>query len=74
MLVILSMGCLRFLLSEIALKKIDSSSEFHFRYLGKVQVKEKQKPLKIYECFDGEPADIFDLKLATLATFNIGIE
>ena len=31
------------LLSEVSLKKIDNREEFHFRYLGKVQVKGKQK-------------------------------
>ena len=62
------------LLSEVALKKIANTDEFHFRYLGKVQVKGKQKPLKIYECFDGEPSDNFNLKLDTLDTFNTGIQ
>ncbi len=62
------------LLSEVTLKKIATPDEFHFRYLGKVQVKGKQKPLKIYECFDGETSDIFELKLATLPTFNAGIQ
>ncbi|MEZ4933040.1 MAG: adenylate/guanylate cyclase domain-containing protein, partial [Saprospiraceae bacterium] len=62
------------LLSEVTLKKIDRRDEFHFRYLGKVQVKGKQKPLKIYECFDGDLPEIVGLKLTTLAEFNTGIK
>lgn len=62
------------LLSEVSLKKVANPDEFHFRYLGEVQVKGKQKPLKIHECFDGEPSEVFDLKLVTIDTFNAGIE
>lgn len=62
------------LLSEVSLKKLDHPEEFHFRYLGQVQVKGKQKLLKIHECFDGDSANIFELKLATLAEFNAGIQ
>ena len=62
------------LLSEVSLKKIKNPDEFHFRYLGQVQVKGKQKPLKIYECFDADLPEIAALKLATLEMFNAGIQ
>ena len=62
------------LLSEVSLKKIDNREEFHFRYLGKVQVKGKQKPLKIYECFDGDLPEIVELKMATLNNFDAGVK
>ena len=61
------------LLSEVSLKKLENAASFHFRYLGEVQVKGKLKPLKIYECFDGDASDLFDLKLATLVQFESGI-
>ncbi len=61
------------LLSEVSIKKLDNPSEFHFRYLGPVQVKGKQEPIKIYECFDGDLPASVDLKLATLANFNKGV-
>lgn len=62
------------LLSEVSLKKIKNLDEFHFRYLGEVQVKGKQKPLKIYECFDADLPEIVKLKLTTLQLFNTGIQ
>ena len=62
------------LLSEVSLKKIKNPAEFHFRYLGQVQVKGKQRPLKIYECFDADLPEIIALKLATLELFNAGIQ
>ena len=62
------------LLSEASLKKLSNPSEFHLRYLGEVQVKGKLKPLKIYECFDGDTADMIALKLATLTQFEKGIQ
>ena len=62
------------LLSEVSLKKLDNPEEFHIRYLGQVQVKGKQNLLKIYECFDGDVTEMFELKLATLAKFNTGIK
>lgn len=62
------------LLSEVSLKKIKNPNEFHFRYLGEVQVKGKQKPLKIHECFDADLPEVIALKVATLETFNAGIQ
>ncbi len=62
------------LLSEACLKKMDDQTTFKLRYLGQVQVKGKQEALKIYECFDGDLPEMIDLKLATLADFEKGVE
>ncbi|MDX1906007.1 MAG: ATP-binding protein [Bacteroidia bacterium] len=60
----------KILLSEQTLAGIQHPDWFHFRFLGKVQVKGKQEPLKIYECLDGlSPVD-FDLALQTRSTFQ----
>jgi hypothetical protein len=61
------------LLSEESLGRIENKHEFHFRYLGKVQVKGKREPVAIYECFDAEGQDSFDKKKATLEKFEKGL-
>ena len=62
------------LLSEVSLNKLAHADAFHFRYLGQVQVKGRQQPLKIYECFDGDLPEIIELKLASLPIFDKGIQ
>lgn len=62
------------LLSEATLSLIENKVDFQFRYLGKVQVKGKQKPVKIYECFNGDPPDVIQEKIETLATFKQGLK
>ncbi len=62
------------ILSEESLNYINEPEQFGLRYLGKVQVKGKEKPLGIYECFDGEPAESITLKKKTLKNFNKGIQ
>ena len=60
------------LLSEDSLAEIAPSDAFHFRMLGKVQMKGKKVPVGIYECFDGDSPEIFEKKLATLEAFEEG--
>jgi len=62
------------LLSEDSIKELEDPAAFHFRYLGKVQVKGKNNSLKIYECYDGDGDAIVELKKATLTSFNEGME
>ena len=62
------------LLSGASLQNLSNTDEFHFRYLGPVQVKGKQQSIKIHECFDGDPPTLFDLKLATLPDFEAGVQ
>lgn len=62
------------ILSEATLSQIENKADFKFRYLGKVQVKGKQKPVKIYECFSGDHAELVKGKLETLAAFETGLK
>ena len=61
------------LLSEVSINGLDDASKFNFRYLGKVQVKGKNNSLKIYECFDGDGDEIIEKKIASLSSFNDGM-
>lgn len=63
----------RILLSEDILAGIDDRSAFHLRPLGKFLLKGKQEPVAIYECFDGDPPDVFERKQQTLQAFEEGV-
>lgn len=58
------------LLSGDCLEQLGIRDEFSFRYLGQVQVKGKQEPVAIYECFDGDPAEQIEKKSASSETFS----
>ncbi|MEM9647368.1 MAG: ATP-binding protein [Bacteroidota bacterium] len=62
------------IISEGCLKSMKDSSGFNFRYLGKVQVKGKQKAMGIYECIDGDPVDSISFKLESLKDYEMGIQ
>ena len=62
------------LLTEDCKNKLISPGEFDFRYLGLVQVKGKQMPIKLFECFNGDSKDLYDHKIKTLQTFNEGMK
>ena len=61
------------LLSDDSLAGISNPDAYNLRYLGKVQVKGKQQAIGIYECFDGDPQEMIEQKLATLEWFEQGI-
>ena len=62
------------LLSEDCLKKMKDRTAFHFRYLGKVQVKGKKEPFGLYECYDGELSAYSTLKTRTRKDFENGLQ
>lgn len=62
------------LLSDTTLKEIPDSDRFKLRYLGRVQVKGKQAPIGIYECFNGNTDDETIIKEKTLPLFNDGMK
>ena len=62
------------LLSEDSMEKIGKRDTFHFRYLGKVQVKGKKEPVGLYECYNGDAPDVAVLKTKTQADFEKGLE
>ena len=62
------------LLSEDSYLQIAPGEELFFRYLGKVQVMGKQKPLGIYECFSGDEPQDRQLKMETREQFEAAVE
>ncbi|MCA0933885.1 GAF domain-containing protein [Lutimonas saemankumensis] len=61
------------LMTEKCLKNLSNPKEFVFRYLGPVQVIGKQKPIKLYECINGDQNSLFEHKSKTLETFDEGM-
>jgi hypothetical protein len=46
----------------------------HFRKMGKVLVKGKKTPIRIYECFDGDEPELRELKIQTFDVFEDGVK
>jgi class 3 adenylate cyclase len=61
------------LLSGATLQGLHDPEAFHLRNLGRVQVKGKQEPLNLFECFSGALDKIVESKLQTLQPFHEGI-
>jgi two-component system sensor histidine kinase ChiS len=59
--------------SEQTLTRLKDSGNYHTRFLGQVQVKGKKESVSVFEIYDGEPAPMIDLKLATKADFEQGL-
>jgi class 3 adenylate cyclase len=62
------------IISEDALNNLEQSEKYKIRFLDIVLVKGKQKPISIYEIYDGETQLLQDLKLQTQTDFQQGIE
>ena len=62
------------LISESTLSNIVNQNQYHYRYLGSVQVKGRMNAVKVFECFDGERPETVDLKKKTLEDFNAGLQ
>ncbi len=62
------------LLSDATLDQIPAQDLFKLRYLGRVQVKGKQAPIGIHECFSGNDDEEIIVKEKTLGLFNEGMQ
>jgi class 3 adenylate cyclase len=60
--------------SHQTLSHFDKTDLFNTRPLGLVQVKGREKPIRIFECFDGDKEHLFKLKQETLTNFNSGVD
>ena len=61
------------IVTEEALSQAADRSRYRERLLGKAQVKGKLLPLTLYELFDGDPPDLFSIKLEYLDSFERGL-
>jgi hypothetical protein len=58
------------LMSEAAFQALTNPAKFHSRFIGKSKVKGKDKPVSIFEIFDGDEPACFDLKRETQSIFE----
>ena len=61
------------IISEDTLSRIDDPGMYNYRFLGKVQVKGKQKAVPVFEITDGDPEDVIELKMKTKPDFEEGL-
>jgi len=60
-------------ISQTSLYNLNQPSQYHFRFLDRVRVKGKTEPVSVFEVFEGDPPETFDLKLKTLTDFEKGL-
>ncbi|MDM8567086.1 cache domain-containing protein, partial [Candidatus Halobeggiatoa sp. HSG11] len=61
------------LISEDTYFNLIDASKYSIRTIDRVKVKGKSEPVTIYEVFDADEPDIFELKKKTLDNFEIGL-
>jgi class 3 adenylate cyclase len=59
----------RVLMSEAALARLETPSEFHLRRIDTVRVKGKEQPIDLYEVFDLDEPAVLEKKLQSATTF-----
>ena len=58
------------LFSEASLQQLQAPDAFPHRYMGQVQMKGKEVPVGVYECFAGDEMYLREQKMNTLDLFN----
>jgi two-component system, sensor histidine kinase ChiS len=58
------------LISGQTLSKLDNAIDYNCRFIDKVQVKGKTELVAVFEVYNSNPRDIFDLKSQTLGIFE----
>ncbi len=61
------------IISDSCFQQLTNPEDFHLRNLGLVQLKGKQEPIGIHECFSGNRKEEVQQKLSTLSVFNEGM-
>lgn len=61
-------------ISENTLKRIEDPRRYHHRFLGKVQVKGKTKPLEVFEIIEANGKEIFELKRKSQGDYEAGLK
>lgn len=61
------------IISDDTLQDLADSSQYHTRFLDRVRVSGKKKPIIVYEVFDNDPPEIIERKLETKEGFKEGV-
>ena len=60
-------------ISQHSLFGLEQPTQYQFRFLDRVRVKGKKEAVSVFEIFDGDPAEIVELKLETRTDFEKGL-
>jgi two-component system sensor histidine kinase ChiS len=60
-------------ISETTLSCLKDPDKYMHRFVDKVRVKGKSKPVSVHEVFDGDPQPVVELKAKTKASFEEGL-
>ena len=61
-------------ISEQALARLENSSAYNYRFIGRILVKGKNESSAVYDVFDGDDENIIDMKLKTREDFENGLK
>ncbi len=62
------------LVSEPVWDRIENPSQLAHRFIARVQVKGRKQPLAVYDVFEADSSEIYQLKQQTLADFNQAVQ
>ena len=62
------------LVSEPVWDRIENPSQFAHRFIARVQVKGRKQPLAVYDVFEADSSEIYQLKQQTLTDFNQAVQ
>ena len=61
-------------ISESTLAGLQSPEAFQYRFVDRVRLKGKEKPIRVYEVFDGDSPDQVELKSSTKVKIEKGLD
>jgi adenylate cyclase len=61
------------MITETVFKCLEDPSKYNLRFLGRVQAKGREAPISLFEVFDGDPAEILEIKRETKSEFEQGL-
>jgi class 3 adenylate cyclase len=62
------------IITEETLMRLEKPIPYRMRYLGKVQVKGRDKPIALYEVYEGAPPEVAAIKEQTRADYERGLK
>lgn len=60
------------LISHHTIAQMEDPTRYHLRFIDRLQVTGKSRPVAVFEAIDGDPSPIRDQKLSTMAHFEEG--
>jgi len=62
------------IITEETYMRLEEPGRYHIRYLGKAQVKGRERPIGLYEVYDADPEEMLQQKIQTQPDFDQGVK